>query len=142
MTNHTQPHQPSAAHPPTSADPHPNVRVIIADDHPQISAAIHNLLEQADGIEVVAVVDNAEEAITAARQLKPDVAILDAKMPGDGLTAAKQLTPTDVHVIILTADDSPARRDQADKAGVDRFLLKADSDDLAQTVLDITKQTR
>lgn len=56
-------------------------------------------------------------------------------MPGDGLTAAKQLTPTDVRVIILAADDSPARRDKADKAdkaGVDRFLLKADGDDLAQ----------
>ena len=59
-------------------------RVLIADDDANIRDALRELLESEDGITVVAVTADAAQAIEAAARERPDVAILDVKMPGGG----------------------------------------------------------
>lgn len=113
----------------------PAVRVIIADDHPQLRAALRDLLDAAEGIEVVAVVATGEEAVAATERLRPDVAILDIEMPGNGIETARRLAHTEVTILLLTANAPPATRRAAAAVGVHRLIFKGDGTDLVQAVL-------
>lgn len=115
------------------------VRVAIADDHPQLRAALPDLLDAAEGIEVVAVVATGAQALAAVRRLQPDVAILGINMPDDGLKAAHRLAHTAVKVLLLTAHDGPATREAAAAVGAHQLILKGDGTDLVQAVLTTVK---
>jgi DNA-binding NarL/FixJ family response regulator len=69
------------------------IRILIADDHALVRAGIRALLERQPNMEVVAEANNGREAIEFARQLQPDVVLMDISMPGlNGLEAVRQLT--------------------------------------------------
>lgn len=117
------------------------VRVLIADDHPMFREGLRAMLAGRDGFDVVAVVGSGREAVTAAEQLCPDVAVLDLRMPdGDGITATagiRQVSPT-TRVLVLTSFEGQAEIAGALAAGARGYLLKsADPDEIAQAVLTV-----
>lgn len=114
------------------------VTVVLADDDEHVRAALRDLFEEARGIDVVAEAATAQEAVARVEAHSPDVVILDVRMPGDGLAAARRITMTrsSTQVVVLTAHDTPEHRDEAAAAGAARFVLKSDGDDLVSAVLD------
>jgi len=102
------------------------VRVVVADDEALVRAGFRAILEIA-GIEVVAEAGTGEEALEAVRQTRPDVALLDIRMPRlDGLDAARQILalPQPPRVIMLTTFDLDEHVYAALQAGASGFLVK------------------
>ncbi|GBC96914.1 putative transcriptional regulatory protein pdtaR [bacterium HR16] len=101
------------------------LRVLIADDEPIIRLDLKNMLESL-GYEVVAEAGDGVSAVEAARTLKPDVAILDIKMPGmDGIDAANVLNSEKIApVVLLTAFSDLDLINRAKEAGVFAYLVK------------------
>ncbi|MER3474572.1 MAG: response regulator [Armatimonadota bacterium] len=101
------------------------LRVLIADDEPIIRLDLKNMLESL-GYEVVAEASDGVSAVEAARTLKPDVAILDIKMPGmDGIDAANILNSEKIApVVLLTAFSDMDLINRAKEAGVFAYLVK------------------
>jgi DNA-binding NarL/FixJ family response regulator len=104
------------------------IRVLIADDQALVRGGFRMILDAQDDIEVVAEAENGREAIEQARLRKPDVVLMDVRMPGmDGIEAARRLLgagPADVSVLILTTFDLDEYVYEAMKAGASGFLLK------------------
>lgn len=101
-----------------------------------IREALAALLSFEDDIEVVAQVGSGDEVLAAARETKPDIALLDIEMPGkDGLEAAADLKGTGTKVIILTTFGRPGFLRRAMESGVSGFLVKdSPADKLAATI--------
>src|SRR3954451_16612012 len=101
------------------------LRVVIADDHPPTRALVREALEQ-QGCTVVAETATADDAVTAAREHRPDVCLLDINMPGGGITAAAEITHTvpDSAVVMLTASRDDEDLFAALRAGASGYLLK------------------
>ena len=114
------------------------IRVLLAEDQAMIREALAALLSFEDDIEVVAQVGRGDEVVKAARDAKPDVALLDIEMPGlDGLAAAAALTRTspDTKIVILTTFGRPGYLRRAMESGVSGFIVKdSPADKLAQTI--------
>jgi DNA-binding NarL/FixJ family response regulator len=99
------------------------LRVVIADDQPLLRAGFKALLETAGDIEVVAEAATGAEAISLTREQRPDVVLMDIRMPGiDGIEATRQLAPTPV--LILTTFGLDEYIIQALRAGASGFILK------------------
>jgi response regulator NasT len=100
-------------------------RVVIAEDEAIIRLDLQEILE-AEGYEVVGLAADGDEAVTLVRDLGPDVAILDIKMPGtDGLTAARQIIGERLAaVVVLTAFSQRDLIEQARDAGVLAYVVK------------------
>lgn len=103
------------------------IRVVIADDHPIVRSGLTALLGSLDGIEVVGVATNGREAVDQARQLRPDVLVLDLQMPDlDGFAAAREIAQVAplVAVLVLTmfADDDSVFA--AMRAGARGYVVK------------------
>lgn len=100
-------------------------RVLIADDEAIIRLDLKEILEEA-GFEVVAETGRGDEAVVLAADLRPDLAILDVKMPGlDGVAAAQKIVAEhDVAVLLLTAFSQRDLIEQARQAGVSAYLIK------------------
>lgn len=113
--------------------------VVLADDDAHVRTALRELLDSADGIEVVAAVGSAREAVAACTAHVPDVAVLDVRMPGGGLSAARDITAAGIptRVVVLTADDTPAVRREAAASGAARFVAKSAGVDLVRTLRDV-----
>lgn len=102
------------------------MRVLIVDDHALFRDGLRSLLE-ARGIEVVGEAVNGREAVELARQLKPDIVLMDLTMPEvDGLTATRALVTEfpEIKVVVLTASDDEADLFEAMKSGAYGYLLK------------------
>ena len=104
------------------------VRVLIADDQEMIRTGFRLILEQA-GIEVVAEAGNGVEAVQAARRSRPDVVLMDIRMPHlDGIEATRRLLEgpprLDTRVLVLTTFDLDEYVYGALRAGASGFLLK------------------
>ena len=104
------------------------IRVLVADDEPMIRAGARAILASEPEIEVVAEAGDGREAVELARRHRPDVALLDIRMPGvDGLTAAEELRrvvpETAVAMLTTFGEDEYVARALA--AGTSGFLLKA-----------------
>jgi DNA-binding NarL/FixJ family response regulator len=116
------------------------VRVLLADDQKLVRAGFRVLLERDDGIEVVGEVGDGAEAVDAARAMRPDVVLMDIRMPlMDGLEATRRIVADEllagVHVVVLTTFELDEYVFQALRAGASGFLLKdVDPDDLRQAV--------
>ncbi len=84
------------------------LQVVIADDDDEVRAALRELLHGAGDIEAVAEAATAQEAIAACAADDPQVAVLDVRMPGDGLSAAREITASNpgTRVVTLTASDA------------------------------------
>ena len=104
------------------------IRVVLADDEPMIRVGVKTILTSASDIEVVAEASDGREAVEAVRRHRPDIALLDIRMPrGDGLAAAEELATAapDVAVIMLTTFDEDEYVARALALGASGFLLKA-----------------
>ncbi len=102
------------------------MRVLLADDHALVRAGIASLL-RASGVEVVAEAGDGDEAITYARQLRPDLIFMDIKMPRrNGLEATKAIKAElpEIKVVMLTVSDEDADLFEAIKSGAEGYLLK------------------
>jgi len=103
------------------------IRVLLADDQALVRAGFRSLLDDEADIAVVGEAADGAGAVAAARELKPDVVLLDIRMPGmDGLAAARRIAAADpaVRVVILTTFDLDEFVYGALRAGVAGFLVK------------------
>ncbi len=102
-----------------------SLRIVIADDEPIIRLDLRKTLENM-GHQVVGEAGDGAKAVEIARELKPDIIILDIKMPElDGIEAAKMLTTEGVApVLLLTAYSQKDLVDRAKDAGVFAYLVK------------------
>ncbi len=103
------------------------IRVMIADDHAVVRQGIRNVLEEVDGLEVVAEAGDGDEALELARKLRPDVVLLDVTMPGrTGLEVTRELRSDEIEsgILILSMHDDPEYVLQAVRAGADGYVLK------------------
>jgi DNA-binding NarL/FixJ family response regulator len=114
------------------------INVLIADDQAMVRSGLRLILETEDDIVVVAEADNGEEAVRLAGRERPDVVLLDVRMPVmDGLEATRQITTrhTGTRVIVLTTFDLDEYVYGALRAGASGFLLKdAEADQLVEAI--------
>src|SRR5215218_6248590 len=116
------------------------IRVLVADDQDIVRAGLTMILDAQPDIEVVGEAANGREAVTLARELRPDVCLLDIRMPEmDGIEATHHLAGPDVAdplaVIVITTFDLDEYVHGALKAGARGFLLKdAGPELLAQAI--------
>ncbi len=105
------------------------IRVLLADDQEIIRTGLTIILDDQPGIEVVGRAANGIEAVEMARRLRPDVCLLDIRMPGlDGVEATRRLAGPEVGnptaVVVITTFDTDENVYAALEAGARGFLLK------------------
>lgn len=102
-----------------------SVRVVIADDHAPTRMGVRASLQEA-GFEVCAEVSTAPAAVEASRPHSPEVVLLDIHMPGNGITAARQIAAEqpDVAIVMLTVSRDDDDLFNALRAGARGYLLK------------------
>jgi DNA-binding NarL/FixJ family response regulator len=102
------------------------IRVVIVDDQAMMRGAFRTILESS-GVEVVGEAASGDEAVETVRRLRPDVVLMDVRMPGgDGLSATRSLgdAAPSARVLVLTTFDLDDYVDGALRAGAAGFLLK------------------
>jgi len=116
------------------------IRVLLADDQVLVRAGFRALLDAQDDIEVIGEAGDGDQAVCLARELAPDVVLMDIRMPGtDGLAATRQIAAdgqlADVRVVILTTFDLDEYVFEAVRSGASGFLVKdTEPDELVQAV--------
>jgi DNA-binding NarL/FixJ family response regulator len=103
------------------------VRVVVVDDHAVMRAGVVALLAPEPGIEVVAEAVDGRQAVELVERLRPEVALMDLRMPGlDGVEATAQIVArgTGTRVLILTTYETDADIERAVEAGAIGYLLK------------------
>lgn len=105
------------------------IRVLLADDQALIRAGFRSLLERTDDIAVVGEATDGEEAVRLVRSMRPNVVLMDIRMPGvDGLEATRRIAGSedlgDVRVLILTTFESDDYVYEALRAGASGFVVK------------------
>ncbi len=106
------------------------LRILVADDHEIVRRGLCSLLQKHEGWEICGEASDGRDAVDKAKQLKPDVVILDVGMPNlNGLDATRQLMQHDPNfkVIVLTITDSDQVIREALDAGARGFVLKSDA---------------
>jgi len=106
------------------------IRVLLADDHKIMREGLSAILDKQDDIDVVGYAADGREAVHKARELQPDVVVMDINMPTlDGIQATRQIRDrhADVQVVILSMYATKEHIFQALKAGAKGYLLKETS---------------
>jgi DNA-binding NarL/FixJ family response regulator len=104
-----------------------SISVVLADDQPLVRAALQMVISEADGMEVAGEAGDGAEAVALAEELRPDVVVMDIRMPGtDGIEATRQITERleGTQVIVLTTFDDDDYVYGALRAGAAGFLVK------------------
>jgi DNA-binding NarL/FixJ family response regulator len=104
------------------------IRVLLADDEPLIRAGIRSILDTEPEIDVQAEASDGHQAVAMALSMKPDVVLMDIRMPGfDGLSATEEIRRTrpSQPVVIVTTFSDDAYIDRAVALGVNGFLVKS-----------------
>lgn len=104
-----------------------SIGILIVDDHPVTRDGLRAALEISEEVHVVGEAATGEEAVEAARELKPSVVFMDVRMPGmNGIQATRAIheVSPDTKVILITVDESRASISEAIQAGVSGYLLK------------------
>ena len=112
-------------------------RVLVVDDHQMLREALVELLDQA-GFDVAGEAADGADAVALAKQLAPDVVLMDLRMPVmGGLDATRLIRDAcpATQVVLLTAYESPAVRQQAEEAGCFAYLVKGVPPGVLRTVL-------
>jgi DNA-binding NarL/FixJ family response regulator len=106
----------------------PHVRIVVADDQQVVRAGFASLLDSQPDFTVVGTASEGAEAVRICRELRPDVVVMDIRMPGmDGIEATRQLTGSESdgpRILILTTFDLDEYVYDALRAGASGFLLK------------------
>jgi DNA-binding NarL/FixJ family response regulator len=118
------------------------IRLLIADDQVMVREGFSALLDAQPDLDVVGTAGSGTEAVTLARRLKPDIVLMDVRMPGmDGIEATRRLNEPwpgwaqPPRVLVLTTFDLDDYVYEALRAGASGFLLKdAPADDLVRAV--------
>ena len=103
------------------------IRLLIADDHPVVRDGLSAMFARDPGFEVLGEARDGAEAVTLAEALKPDVILMDLRMPGmDGLTAITELARRGIpaRVLVLTTYDTDSYVLPAIEAGATGYMLK------------------
>ncbi|MEV4517535.1 response regulator transcription factor [Dactylosporangium sp. NPDC049525] len=105
------------------------IRVLLADDQALIRAGFRALIEHTDDIVVVGEATDGEQAVSLAATTRPDVVLMDIRMPGvDGLEATRRIADSEdlagVHVLILTTFESDDYIYEALRSGASGFVVK------------------
>lgn len=114
------------------------VTVLVVDDHPVVREGLEAVLGSHPGVEVVAAVGTAEDAVRVAAALRPAVVLMDLRLPGmDGLAAIREIVTAGLGaVLVLTTFSSEADVLQALAAGAGGYLLKdSPTADLVRAIL-------
>jgi two-component system, NarL family, nitrate/nitrite response regulator NarL len=121
---------------------HTKIRVLIADDHPPTRQDVREALEQDARFEVCAEAKDAPAALTAAAETRPDICLLDVRMPGSGIAAAWEIKARlpDTKVVMLTVSTDDEDLFAALRAGASGYLLKdVDPPHLAEALQDVVQ---
>jgi DNA-binding NarL/FixJ family response regulator len=114
------------------------IRLLIADDHPVVRDGLSGMFARDPGFEVLGEAGDGAEAVRLAKALRPDVILMDLRMPGtDGLTAITELARQGItaRVLVLTTYDTDSYVLPAIEAGATGYLLKdAPRDELLRAV--------
>ena len=112
------------------------IRVVVAEDQWAVRSGLVMILDGAPDITVVAEASDGEEAVAAVRRTRPDVALMDVRMPRkDGIAATRELAGSGTDVLVLTTFDLDEYVFGALRAGAAGFLLKnIEADDLVEAV--------
>ncbi|MFD7654725.1 response regulator [Actinosynnema sp. NPDC059797] len=101
------------------------IRVVVVDDHPVVRDGLRGMLATAGDVEVVGEAADGAEAVAVVRAVRPDVVLMDLRMPGvDGVTAIERLRGSSARVLVLTTYDTDSDVLPAIKAGATGYLLK------------------
>ncbi|HEY1618071.1 MAG TPA: response regulator transcription factor [Streptosporangiaceae bacterium] len=115
-----------------------SIRLLLADDQPLMRAGFRMILEETDDIDIAGEARDGTEAIRLAKELSPDVILMDVRMPGvDGIEATRQIVARDpaARVLILTTFDLDEYAFSALRAGASGFVLKdVPLDELARAI--------
>jgi DNA-binding NarL/FixJ family response regulator len=115
------------------------IRVLVAEDHPLVREGVVRALERDQGMQVIGQADNGITAMELARQLKPDVMVLDLRMPGLGGAAVLERLRAElpgIRALVMTANESPESLLDAVAAGAAGYLSKRTTgEELRQAVI-------
>jgi len=117
-----------------------SIRVLIVDDQTLVRAGLSQLIRRTEDMEVVGEVADGRAAVTEARRLRPDVVLMDIRMPEmDGIEATRRIVAdpglSDTRVIMLTTFDDDELIFESLKVGAAGFLLKdVEPDDLRKAI--------
>jgi len=119
------------------------IRVLVADDHPVVRSGLAALLGTLDDFEVVAEAADGETAVREAQLTRPDVVLMDVRMPGiDGVEATRRIRKAvpDTAVLVLTMYEDDATVFTAMRAGAQGYLLKgAEQDDIGDAIRAVSR---
>ncbi|MCV7431058.1 response regulator [Mycolicibacterium bacteremicum] len=114
--------------------------VLLVDDHPMVREGLRGMIDAEDGLTVVGEAASGNEALTTAAALRPDVILMDLRMPdGDGVTATERILAQlpDTRIVVVTTYETDADILRAVEAGAAGYLLKdASRTELAAAVRD------
>ena len=120
-----------------------SIQVLIADDHIFYREGVRALLSNSPEVKFVGEASNGEEAVARAGELKPDVILMDIKMPGmNGIDATRRIHETipEIGVLVITMFDDDDSVFAAMRAGARGYLLKdADKDELIRAIVSVNR---
>lgn len=113
------------------------MKILIADDKPQMRRVIRNLLESHSGWEICAEAEDGVQAVARAKQSQPDLVLLDLAMPAmNGFEAARQISSAlpNVPIFLNTLYASPQVEKEAENVGVERVISKSEEYQLVPAI--------
>jgi len=121
----------------------PAISLIIADDAPDVRAALARLIEGDQRLELIGIAADVEQVVELAEELRPDLAVVDVRMPGGGgyesCRRILQRSPN-TRVVALSAFNSPSMRRRMAEAGAVDYLTKGDtSADLLDRLVEVAR---